>query len=362
MTNAPTADELAEKRSRVLDLLDHLDLDAVVLRRPGNVAWYSGGGRTHILATPDEGVAALVVHRDGAEVVTAINEAPRLQAEELGALEAEWRVLPWSTDLAEALPHGPRIGTDAGPGDSQDVRLEIEEARRALTSDEQDRSRALGRDAAAALTRACRALRPEQSEFDAAAAVASALIEVESDPVVLLVAGEERLPHHRHALPTDRPLGRLAMLVACARRGGLIVSLTRFVAFHGLTDAERDAYARLLRVDVAYNQATTPGRTVGDACAAGMAAYGAAGFDAEEWRLHHQGGPTGYEGRDYLATPEAQAAIVAGQAFAWNPSVPSLKSEDTILAQPDGPEVLSVDPEWPTTVVDGLARPLVLEP
>ena len=52
---------------------------------------------------------------------------------------------------------------------------------------------------------------------------------------------------------------------------------------------------------------------------------------------------------------------MAGQAFAWNPSAPSLKSEDTIVALEDGVEVLTVDRRWPTATVDDLARPLVLE-
>ena len=60
---------------------------------------------------------------------------------------------------------------------------------------------------------------------------AQALVERGADAVVLLVAGQGRLPHHRHPLPTVEPLGRLAMVVVCARRQGLIASLTRFVSF-----------------------------------------------------------------------------------------------------------------------------------
>jgi hypothetical protein len=50
---------------------------------------------------------------------------------------------------------------------------------------------------------------------------------------------------------------------------------------------------------------------------------------ADEWRRHHQGGPTGYEPRDYLATAGSTAFVEERQAFAWNPSVPQLKCEDT---------------------------------
>jgi Xaa-Pro aminopeptidase len=234
----------------------------------------------------------------------------------------------------------------------------VEAVRRSLTTAEADRFRTLGRDAAQGLTEACGALEPAWSEFEAAADVSSALVERGIDPVVLLVAGEERLPHHRHPLATGAPLGRLAMLVACARRGGLIASLTRFVSFGPLDPRLAEAYERLLEVDVAFIAATEAGARVGDVFARGIAAYETHGFARDEWMLHHQGGPTGYEPRDYLADAGSDARVEERQAFAWNPSVPSLKSEDTILA---GGEILTVDPGWPTARIGELERPLVLE-
>lgn len=355
--------EIDRKRDRLEAVLDAHDLDALILRRPGNVAWISAGGRTHILATPDAGVADVVVRRDGFEVVTAVNEAPRMAAEELGGLGATLTVLPWAdADRLGALPRGPRVGSDSPLPGTRLVADAVEEARRALLPEELDRYRALGRDAARAMTDLCRSVRPEDSEFEAAARLAALVTATGADPIVLLVAGEARLPEHRHPLPTAGPIGRRVMFVVCARRHGLIANVTRFVAFGGLSPDEADAYARLLHVDAAYNTATRPGAAVGTAFRAGMEAYAAQGFDAEEWTLHHQGGPTGYEGRDYLATASSAATVVAGQAFAWNPSVPTLKVEDTVVAVPDDlPEILTVDERWPTTVVAGLARPLVLE-
>ena len=357
-----TTEEHAEKRRRALAILDAEDLDALVLRRPGNVAWYSGGGRSHILATPEVGVADVIVTRGGDEVVTAVNEAARLEVEELAGLPASVRVLSWAESRESALPAGPRVGTDSPLAGARDVAAAVEAARRALTPAELERYHALGRDTAEALTQAVHVLEPSRTEFAAAAAVAAALIERGADPIVLLVAGAERLPQHRHPLPTAALLGRLAMLVACARRHGLVASLTRLVAFGPLPRELREAHRRLLEVDAAFNAATVAGARVGDVFRAGIASYGAHGFAADEWLLHHQGGPTGYEARDYLADAGSAPLIEAGQAFAWNPSAHSLKSEDTVVARVAAPpEILTVDPEWPTVSVEGLARPLVLE-
>lgn len=353
--------EIAEKRRRLLELMGRERLDAIVLRRPANVAWYSGGGRTHILATPEIGVADVVVTREGHEVVAPVNEARRLEREELAALEARFTVIPWADDRERALPRAGRVGADAPVSGALDIGEAVAEARRTLTDAELARYRLLGRDAAECMTAACERIVPGAVELDAAAELASALHERGIDPVVLLVAGEERLPLHRHPLPTDRPLGRLAMLVACARRGGLIANLTRFVSFGPLPADVFDAHRRLLHVEAGFIRATVPGRAVGEVFAEGVAAYAGQGFAPDEWRLHHQGGPAGYEPRDYLATSESSAKVLDGQAFAWNPSVPGLKSEDTFVAGAAGPELLTVDAAWPTALVAGIARPLVLE-
>ncbi|HEV2889386.1 MAG TPA: M24 family metallopeptidase [Frankiaceae bacterium] len=340
-------------------ILDALDLDALVLRRPGNVAWWSGGGRTHILATPEVGVAALVIRRDGVEVVTAVNEAPRLRAEELpddallarlGGGTVTWTVLPWADPLA--LPTGDRIGADGPLPGARDVSAEVEAARRSLSSHAVEQYRSVGRRAAEAMTDAALSLTPAMTEHAAAAAVGGALLGRGLDPVVLLVSGGSRVGVHRHPLPTDAPVGDLVMLVACARGHGLIANLTRFVSFGRVPPG----YDRLLGVEAAFLDATVPGARVGDVFSAGTAAYG-----DDEWTLHHQGGPTGYESRDHLATAACDELVEPWQAFAWNPSIPSLKIEDTVLATPDGLDVLTVDERWPTVVAQGRQRPALLE-
>ncbi|MGB9378222.1 MAG: M24 family metallopeptidase [Mycobacteriales bacterium] len=354
------ADEVAEKLGRVRALLQG-DLDAVVLRGPGPVAWLSAGGRTHIVATPATGVAAVVVTGDAVTVVTTVNEVDRLAEEELAGLGAAWEVVPWDVDLTAALPSGERVGTDVPYAGCRDLAGPLEAARRALTATEADRFRALGADTAVALTDAILGLTPDMTEFQAAGVVSAALADRGIDPVVLLVAGDQRIATHRHPLPTAGPLGQHAMIAVCGRRQGLIASLTRMFSWGPMSDEQQDAHTRLLQVDAAFNVATRTGATVGTVFSVGAGQYARSGFGAHEALRHHQGGPTGYTARDWLATAQSAAMIEERQAFAWNPTVPGLKSEDTVLAHADLPEVLTVDPRWPTGLVAGLARPLVLQ-
>jgi hypothetical protein len=149
------------------------------------------------------------------------------------------------------------------------------------------------------------------------------------------------------------------MLVVGARRHGLFANLTRWIAFGH--DALAGIDARLREVEADVLAASEPGRALSDVLADLAAAYPRHGFPSDVWLGHHQGGPTGYVGRDPRATPSARDLVVAGQAFAWNPSVPGAKVEDTVVI--DGPariQVLTTDPAWPAVSVRGLPRPTTL--
>lgn len=154
------------------------------------------------------------------------------------------------------------------------------------------------------------------------------------------------------------------MLVLCARRWGLVASLTRLVHFGPLSEELRRKAQALAQIDAAFIAATRPGKVLGEVFAQGVAAYAATGFP-DEWQLHHQGGPAAYEPREYLASPASTDAVLAGQAYAWNPSIRGAKSEDTILVSDAGYEVITEIEGWPMLDVDldgeTHSRPAILE-
>ena len=100
-----------------------------------------------------------------------------------------------------------------------------------------------------------------------------------------------------------------------------------------------------------FIQETRPGNKFSDILAKGVQTYQKVGF-GEEWKLHHQGGPTGYRPREYLVTPHTTGVVLDNQAVAWNPSITGTKLEDTIITTEKGPEVLTVTPKWPTLTVE----------
>jgi hypothetical protein len=86
-------------------------------------------------------------------------------------------------------------------------------------------------------------------------------------------------------------------------------------------------------------------------------AYAEHGF-ADEWRLHHQGGLTGYKGREVFGVPDEPTSIPRWAAVAWNPSLTGgAKSEDTALVSGDGVEIVTRKPQLPELEVGGFVRP-----
>jgi Xaa-Pro aminopeptidase len=179
-----------------------------------------------------------------------------------------------------------------------------------------------------------------------------------------LIATDERVFAFRHPLPTGKKLKRYAMLVLCGRRWGLVCSVTRLVHFGRLPDELRRKAEAVARVVATSLAATRPGQTPSQVFQRATAAYAECGCPAE-WQRHHQGGPAGYEPREYIATPHCQDLVKAGQVYAWNPSIAGTKSEDTILVTSSGTEVLTSIDGWPLlSVVVGdaeYARPAILE-
>ncbi len=323
-------------------------LDGVIIRRRSNAAWVTGGGDFHCVASSALAVCTLLWMPAKKIVFTDSIEGPRLRDEEpLSGWEV--RESPWwkRDEMVRHFTEGGRYASDH-PDDR------IAELRWSLNPDELERARALGRDAADAVARVLRdEVRRSMTEHHAAGLLAARLREREIKAPVLLVAADDRIVKYRHPIPTNRPLERLLMAVVCAERRGLIVAFTRLVSFGPVPDDLRRRHQAACAVDRALHAATRPGARWCDALRAGIRAYEAAGF-GDEWRKHHQGGPMGYECRDFVATPTEERRIAENQLVGWNPSITGTKSEDTIVS--GSAEVITPSPEWP--MLDG--RPDIL--
>lgn len=331
------------RRRRLLDVMDRHRLGALLLRRSANFAWYTNGADNRVDHASPLGVADVLVTPDAEYVFTNNIEGRRMREEQTPGFEVVER--PWhegESSFLRELAGKVSWGADFAMEGAVNVSEEVSSLRRVLDEDAIERYRAVGADAAAAIAEAADFLEPGMSEREAAAELAGSCRRRGLFSSVILAAADGRIANHRHPIPHDGVVSRRAMLVVSAERGGLCANLTRIVHFEE-PDAESKRKQRacdeILRRT--REEATLPGRTLAEAFADCLRFYAEAGYP-DEWRLHHQGGMTGYASREVIATPDTTDEMQPGQAFAWNPSITGAKAEETFILSGDGPEVVTV--------------------
>jgi len=331
-------------------------LHAVVLENLSSFAWYTAGGDNHVGIVTERGAAALVILGDAEFVVTTNIEAPRVMAEEVHGLgfelvEVFWHEPDGVPKAVKRLVGKRKAVSDTGLGETTKMAGELAELRFSLTDWEVERYRKLGKDTEEAVRTVCKDVRRGMTESAIAGMVAEGLYSRSIVPVVLLIAADDRIEKFRHPINTDRKVSETVMVACCGRRWGLIVSCTRLVHFGNLPAELRRRHGAALKVDAALNLSTVVGEEIGSVLRAGIEAYREVGFP-EEWKMHHQGGPTGYAPREFRALPDDKRKVLRNQAFAWNPSITGTKSEDTILVTDGGIEFLSLSSDWPMLEIE----------
>ena len=338
------------------------NLGGVLINTQHNFAWLTGGGSNGIDLSRENGAGFLVVTAKGKRCVIANNiEIGRLLAEEISPEDFEPIEIGWQAERdAQVVIHAARraisgeIGCDVGFPDTRWIEPSIAACRFELLPEEIERYRELGRAAGRALQNVVPRLETGLTEKQIARIVRDELARDDIFSIVTLVAADERIALYRHPIPADNVWTNTLLIVVCARRHGLVASLSRMICAGDVpSDLQRRTEAAAA-VNAALYSATTVGASSSELYTAAAVAYGEQGF-ADEINKHHQGGACGYRTRDWVAHPDGGEIIKPNQAFAWNPSITGTKTEETAILGPDGLEIITAFEGFPTiaTFVDG---------
>jgi len=296
------------------ELMKAKGLDAFVLRRNPNLAW-AIAGRAHVPTTIDMACFDLIITQDSATAITNVVEAPRLIAEELPA-EVKVQTVKWSEGRDPLLPTGSNVGCDQPGADRFDLGVEVEMIRASLIKSDLERFQEICVDAAVALGNAMKQIESTDREIDVAGLITHSLWQADLEIAFLGVAGQDRVHKFRHPLPTEAVVGNRVSASICAKRKGLIASVTRIITFGEVTNQMVSDYTSIYKVEAALLDSTIVGKPFSDPINAAIAAYPANGFDTDEWTKHHQGGPTGFLPRDWPANQSTVRLIAPHQPIA----------------------------------------------
>jgi Xaa-Pro aminopeptidase len=351
--------EAAAKRTLARAAAADAGYETLVATSPATVRWLLCGRGRPVSTSSSSADYTVVLTGDADLVLFPDIEASRATAEErFQELAYEPVPFPWHEGpdgtIAELVGEGTMLTGAA-------LEEIVSPLRRELSAAERERYRTAGKDVADAMVETLLALDPDTTEVAVAAELAARVRRRGFFPPVVLVAGDQRQSVHRHPLPTDAQIGRHALLAVTAERDGLHVSMTRLASFGAPSHDLRDLVRKASFVDAAALDASRPGKTLGHIFARIEEAYAAHGFPGE-WRRHHQGGLTGYSGREVFAVPGDPTVIPPSAAVAWNPSITGgAKSEDTALVTEEGIEVVTRTPELPEFDFGVVPRPAITE-
>jgi len=343
--------------------------EGILLSRTDNFAMATGGKRNYIWKYTDIGANSLLIDKNGKIYYVGNNiEEPRIVEEELEDFPCEKISFLWFEDTPSDVvrkyfsikDETKWVSDDGSLG--KNVNNELAIIRALLTETELEKYKELGRMASEAMVSTLKEIKQGDTEIDISARLIYEGHKRGCLVPVSLIASDERIEKYRHPLPTETSLllkkeskriKNIVMVVGCFLKEGLVVSLTRFKQVGKISQELKSAFERICAVDALMQEATVPGKTLGDVFEKCIEAYKQMGFPENEWYNHHQGGATGYAGRTCKGKPGEEFPVLDtyypsllknelgnnipfGTAFAWNPSAKGVKSEDTFILYPNG--------------------------
>ncbi|GGH85985.1 Xaa-Pro aminopeptidase [Pullulanibacillus pueri] len=355
--------DIPEKCKRIREWLKRKGYDGLLITSQASFSWLTGG-RGFIGLASERACGSILVTTDRLVLFVNNIEANRLQNEELEEDYFEVIKTSWFSADEEKAKLEAYTSQYQHIVHEEDHLQDVIKLRSVLTMEERESYHHLGQDAAEVLEEVCHTLSRGDTEYQVAGQLAKACYERGIEPILTLIAADERAFYYRHPLPTSKMIDHYVLLALGARRKGLVASLSRLVHFGSIPEALARKHRAVAAVDGLFIEHTRPGVSVSDIFNKGARSYEAFGFK-EEWQNHHQGGMTGYLSREYRATPDSTECVELYQAFAWNPSIAGVKSEDTLIVGETNNLIVTRTEAFPEIEISvgekSLVRPAILE-
>ena len=359
--------DVQAKHERIIAYLDRTGLDAVLLRRADSLAWFSSGGDFTIDGATEGASAWAFVNRKCRSLFTDNVHSARLFEEEVAGLGFQLKERAWTDDpdtILDDLCRSKSIATDCPRPGYVDASADLRALRCPLTSVERQRLRELGRTLTLAVEATCRNFHAGETEAHIAGHLSHRLLREGVTPVSLRVAGDDRLERFRQPNFKAAAIHNRATVAAVGRRHGLCAAVTRTVSFGKVDDDFRADHTLAAMVDATCIFFSRPGEAICEVFRRAKRIYEK--FDhPHEWTLDYQGAQIGYSPREMVLRPDLTTKLAHGTAVCWSPSVNSARSEDTMVVDDRGYEVVTEAQNWPKIEVQvkgyTLPRPAILE-
>jgi Xaa-Pro dipeptidase len=340
--------DLDAKQIQVAALLQEVGCEGLLVLEPENFAWVTSGATPRGNLDPND-LPAVYYSVEQRWLLSSNVDTQRMFDEELDTLGFQLKEWPWHwgreqllTDLCE----GRRVACDRPLDGATLVADRLARLRRGLSVYEQACYRALGGIVSHALEATCRTITDGMTEREVAGQLSHRLMHRGAHPMVLGVAADARARLYRQFGYTPQPVRKSAVLMATARKYGLIATASRAICFGPPDDDLRREQDAVCKVGATYLASTWPDAVPREILGAGRRVYQLTGFD-HDWLLAPQGHVTGRAPVELMLLPRTEELFQAGWAVTWRASAGAALGCDTFLVGDKGPEVLTAPEAWP---------------
>lgn len=296
---------------KLLSWLQTSEYDGVILGRRDNFKWITEENANAVVTNAEVGVAHLLIEKDGSVTVAAdSSDCPRMEAEQ-NALGAKGMLIPWYESFEAHLKDyiGDRtFASDTGIVGTDNVQSDLINVRMQLSEKERKRYRKIGQECAGIVEGVAMNARPGQTEQEIADKIRT----------------------------------------GCIANG---ISMTRMVYFVPVPEEIKGRMQKTQKIFAAMQNLMKDGMSYQTYFRKIQELYAKEGCP-EEWKMHHQGGPTGYGCRDFVVTPVIGGRIRNNQAYAWNPTIVGTKCEETTFLTDNGVEIFTRTKVWPCSMIE----------
>jgi Xaa-Pro aminopeptidase len=357
-----------------IDALRHYmqanDLKGIYISKQEHFAWITAGGDNIVTRFVEDGVCAIFITLDGQYFICNNIETQRFKDEEYldqfgfeerSMLWFENRTMEFINDLIGAdNPFAADIPLDRA-SDANGVLRSMEMV---LTENEIGRYLHLGKTFSKTIESFMETIKPGDKEIEIAGRLGARMWENGLEPVLFLVASDDRIYKYRHPIPTEKKLEKYLMVSCNARYKGLVTKITRMLHFGKIPAELQEQYNKTAAIENAMAAVTKPG--VDDIVPFNLAKKMYADFGYPDmWKVHHQGGPQSYTNGFYLITDDTHNIIQLNQCYGYNPSITGTKTEDGFIVTEEGPLFITFPVSYPVIQenIDGVdyLRPGILE-
>ncbi len=338
--------------SRIRNWMGKKNYDGVILGRRDSYAWITRGAENHVVSNNQVGVAYYVITKAEIRLVADSSDAQRVCMEQ-NPLEGEVIQVPWFESverILEKMVTSERFVSDTDIAGTKNVLDELIALRMVLSEQEKITYSEVGAACAEIVESICKNAKPGDSERKIAAQLKSSCLNKGINPDCVLVGADSRITDYRHPMPTDKIIEKSLMVVLGGEKQGLNISMTRMVYFTNIPEEIKERYEKTQYIFSCMQAMMREGMSYQEYMNFVIKLYSEAGWE-DEWKYHHQGGPTGYQCREWILRPGMHDVMHNDQAYAWNPTIKGTKCEETTILQKQGVITLTRTMDWPCTNV-----------